>query len=883
MTSKHKHQPPHWANRFLRWYCPNVLLEEIEGDLIENFYRQLKEKGISAAKIHYILEVIRFCNPVTFRKAKKLNFYPHFTINTTAMLQSFFISSIRNLKKNKTYTVINVSGLSLGIASCIVIFVIARYETSFDDYHSKADRIYRVNLNQKHPDGRHFNGFNFSPLAAAIREEVTGLEAVTGVHCLWRYQINKENDVYEDKYAFFADQEYFDVFDVKWIAGNQAQALTAPNTVVVTDVFAKKFLGGMDKALGNTFLLENKITLTVTGIVAAPPTNTDHPYSILISFPTLADFLPESIDNWKTVTAGATYVVFNEDTQPDRIYAQFDKIIAKYLGKDFARDTQFFLMALNDNHDRNGEYNNFTYDFPVPLMIILAIVASMIALIACINFVNLATAQSLNRAKEVGIRKTLGSNRFQLILQHMSEAFLITLMAVITGLALAKVGMLKLNAHFDGDFLQFNFLQEPSILLFIAGILLFITLLAGFYPAFILSGYRPVWALKSQKNAGRSKGLSLRRGLVLMQFIGAQILILVTIIMINQINHFKERPMGFDSEAIVLLPYLMANEKAENKDLQNTKFGHELQRVSGILSYTFAYDTPIGGDRVEFYGQGGEDNKHRGTINYGDASYLQTFNMELMSGRNFSPDELQISPEVLVNQTLVKTLGIESPEAAIGAIYMVNGHELRIRGVIKDFYTQPMRSKIDPFTLQYKSEKFAGTAISIATDHVPETLAGIEKAWKSVFPDYLCKYTFMDELLNRRYGFLNTMFTFLSMGALLAIFIGCLGLYGLVSFMAIQRTKEIGIRKVLGASVSGILKIFTRESLVLILISFVIAAPMARLAGIALLMELPERVTPGVGIFVLTLAATLCIAGVTVGYRSFRAASQSPVDSLRSE
>ena len=878
MTSEHKHRPPNWATKFLHWYCPDVLLEEIEGDLYENFYRSLKDKGISAAQLRYIIDVIRFCNPVTFRRAKKQNSQHHYAINITAMFRSFFISAIRNLKKNKVYAAINASGLALGIACCMVIFVMVRYESSFDDYHSKADRIYRVNLNQKTPDGRRMDGCNYTPLAEAIRGEVTGLEAVTGVFCLRFYQINKEDGIYKNKYAFFADQDYFDVFDVKWIAGDQEVALSRPNTVVVTDAFAEKFLGGIDKALGNTFLLDNKLNLTVTGIVHAPPTNTDHPYSILISFPSLDEFLPEGIDNWKFFRTGATYVVFNKDTQKEQVYPQFDEIINKYLEKDLARNTQFFLMPLKDNHDRNYDYNNFTYDFPVPVMVILSIIAGMITFIACINFVNLATAQSLTRAREVGIRKTLGSGRFQLMSQYMSEAFVITLLALIAGMGLAKLAMSQLNLQYGGSYLQFNLLGEPSTLIFIAGITMLITFLAGFYPAFVLSGYRPVWALKSQGNSGKSKGLSLRRALVLLQFVGAQILILVTIIMIHQINHFKERPLTYNPQAVVLLPDLFGNEMN-----RYTKLSQELQKIPGVINHTFASRLPTRGEYVEFYGEEGEINKHVGFMIYGDTAYLGTFNMKLIAGQNFPQNQLHASSKVIVNQTLVKVLGIESPGAAIGTIYTLNDQEVQILGVIEDFYTRPLSSKIDPVMLQYNPEKIVSVAINITTNRVFETMDGIEKAWKSAFPDNLYGYEFADDILNQHFNLFNTTFTVLGIAAFLAIFIGCLGLYGLVSFMAVQRTKEIGIRKVMGASVSNILKMFTKESFVLILIAFAIAAPLAHLVGIALLMELPERVNPGIGIFLMTLIISLLIAGMTVGYRSFSAAIQSPVNSLRHE
>jgi ABC-type antimicrobial peptide transport system permease subunit len=788
------------------------------------------------------------------------------------MLKSYLISAIRNLKRNRLYSAINVLGLALGISCCMVIFVIVKYETSFDDYHGKADRIYRVNLNQQTAQGRRLDGCNYSPLAEAIRSDVTGLEEVTGVYCLQVYQFSKDDNLFENKYAFFADQNYFNVFDVKWIAGNQKQALSFPNSVVVTDTFAETFLGGAN-ALGSTFTLENKLTLTVTGIVQAPPTNTDHPYSILISYSSLANYIPETVDNWMTIGAGATYIVFDKNTRQDQIYPQLDKIIQKHLDRDVAKNTEFFLMPLDDNHDRNYDYSSFNYDFPVPVMVILSIIAGMIAFIACVNFVNLATAQSLKRAKEVGLRKTMGSSRVHLIVQYMSEAFVITLCAMMAGLVIARIGMIQLNELYGGNYLQFDLLGSPSTILFITGITVVISILAGFYPAFILSGYKPVLALKSQTYSGKRKGLSIRRGLVICQFAGAQILILVTIIMINQINFFKDRSYSFNPETIVIIPALRGN---ENK--QHEKLNRELTKVEGVITHSFGN---VGNETSEFYND--EENRHSGIVSYIDTSYVHVFNVELLTGKNFSSEVIQSSSEVLINESLMKTLGIENPEQAIGSIYTLNNQQVTIRGVLKDSYTQPLSTKVDPISFQYLPKKFTGLAINISTDNIPETLAGIEKAWKDVYPNYLCKYQFMDDSLSREYGFYNIIFSFLGTASFLAIFIGCLGLYGLVSFMAIQRTKEIGIRKVFGATVANIIMMFTKESSILIIVAFVVATPLAHFVGIAMLMEFPERVKPGVGIFIMTLLGSLLIALLTVTYRSFRAAIQNPGESLRVE
>ncbi len=789
------------------------------------------------------------------------------------MIKSYFITAIRNLRKNRLYTFINVLGLSLGVACCMVIFVIVKYETSFDDYHSKANRIYRVNLDQKKPQGRELHSCNYSPLTEAIRNEVTGLEAATGVYFLQRYQLSKDKDLFEERFAFFADEHYADVFDVAWIAGNPREALKDPGMVVVTESFARKFLSGVDNALGKTFILENKLLLTVSGVVKTPPTNTDHPYSILISYASLEDFIPGLSDDWSNIRSGATYVVFNEKTSKDQIYVQLNNIIRKHLQDDLAKNTAVFLMPLNDNHDRNGDYASFIYDFPLPLMIILSIMAGMISFIACINFVNLATAQSLRRAKEVGLRKTMGSNRLQLVFQYLSEAFIVTLLAVIVGLILAKIGIMELNSRFNGDPLQFNFFEEPSIMLFILGITIVISILAGFYPALVLSGYRPVLALRSQTYTGKSGGISLRRILVISQFAGAQILILVTLIVTNQVNYFRDRPTDYDPQTMIMISALRGNEAG-----QHDTFRKAMERVPGMINCTFGF---TGGETAGFYVA--EDQKDFAQINYVDTSYFATFQMKLLAGKNFGIDQLNTSNEVIVNEALMEKLGMKSPVSAIGTIFTLADHEVMIRGVVKNTYTQPLTNKVDPVVIEYRPEKFKGVVMNISTDDLSETLAGIENAWKSTYPDYLLKYEFMDDMLSREFGFFNGIFAFFGIASFLAIFIGCLGLYGLISFMAILRTKEIGIRKVLGATVSNIMLMFTRESAVLILLAFIIASPAAYYVGIAMLMELPERISPGLGIFFLTFFGSLLIALITVAHRSFSAATQNPVTSLKYE
>ncbi|MEM6841147.1 MAG: ABC transporter permease [Bacteroidota bacterium] len=793
------------------------------------------------------------------------------------MIRNFFITALRNLNRDKVYTLINIAGLTLGIACCITIFVLVRFETSFDDFHAKADRIYRVNFNQQTANGRQLSGYNYYPLGEAIRSEVSGLDAVTSMHHNWSFQFTVGENIYEGEHIFFVDTAYFSVFDGEWLLGNPETAFREPNTAVVTDQFAEKYLGGVEGAMDSTFIFDQTLTLKVNGVLKAPPHNTDMPYSILISYPTLPAYVPQSTDNWKSVGGGSTFIALQEGSDPAQILAQIDKVKQKYLSEEDAQRTSFVLMALDDNHDRNYDYNSFTYDFPLPVMIILSVVAGMIAFIACINFINLATAQSLNRAREVGVRKTLGSSRTQLIMQYTSEALVITLIAVALGLALARIPMQIINAQAGYTYLNFDFFQSPSMVLFLAGITLLITLLAGFYPAFVLSGFKPVKALQGKIGSGKPQRLNLRRGLVIAQFVGAQVLILVTIIVMNQINHFRERPIGFDTEAIVftVLP-------DTTQDVAT--FKQQLTRNPNVQDMTFGWGGPLlNARRIRFYGEDGEEYQQSGVIHYGDEQYISMFERTLLAGTNFLADRANPINEVIVNQALIKALEIDNPDEAIGEIFTLGESEVTIRGVMNDTYTSAFSSTVDPVVLQYDPNRFAGVAIKIAPTQVAETLQFIKTTWKETYPDHLIDIRFLDEALDEQYGFFDMMLNVMELAAFLAIFIGCIGLYGLISFMTIRRTKEVGIRKVLGASVSTIILMFTKESLLLVALAFVLAAPAGYFLGQAFLMELPERIPPGVELFVATLLASLALALLTIYYRSSRAATTNPADSLRYE
>ena len=873
MKGEDQSRPPRLANWLLTTICKEELLEAIQGDLFE-FYQLRLESGVSRfrADVMFFLGVLSALRPAIIQKRKSSN------TNLQIMLSIFFKIALRTLRKNLAYTLINVAGLALGIACCLIIFVMVRFETSFDDYHCKSDRIYRVNLKDESPNaGRRLNGCNFTPLAAEVRNEVSGIEATTGVCCVKGYSFKVDQQVYEQAFAFFVDPSYFDVFDVEWLVGEPGTALSSLHTAVITDDFAQQYFGGVSQALGRSFQFANKLSLTVSGVVQKPPKNTDHPFSLLISFASLPDFYPEA-DHWEHISQGATYIVLHPEAEKAQIYPQLEAIAAKHLAPQRASEIGFFLMPLKDNHDRNGDFNSFNYDFPLPVLMLLSTIAGMIAFIACINFINLSTAQSFHRSREVGVRKTLGSTRTQLIVQYLTETLVITLIASGLGLALAKAGMVFLNTHYTGTELAFDFLTQPSIFVFLVGLLLTITVLAGFYPAFVLSRFTPTWALKANRKTGKARGLSLRRLLVVAQFLGAQVLILVMLIILNQINTFKSRDLGFDPEAIVQVNLPFGTEEGAYQ-----KISRQISQIPGVRQHTLSTSHLTGGEGMVFHAEADELQINPGRIIYADEQYLATYDIALTAGRNLAENFDSQTHEVLVNETLIEKLGIGNPEAAIGSFFVLNDQRLTIRGVMEDFYTHPMSNRIDPVALKYDQEKPLALNLKIDTDQIPATLSKVEAVWRRIYPDHFFKYRFMDDAIERQYGFFTTISTFLGTASFLAIFIGCLGLYGLVSFMAVQRNKEIGIRKVFGATIANIMSLFAKESVLLILLAFLMAAPVAYFGGRLLLSELPDQTDPGYGVFALTLVMSLIIGCSSVGFQVFKASSANPSVCLKDE
>jgi len=562
---------------------------------------------------------------------------------------------------------------------------------------------------------------------------------------------------------------------------------------------------------------------------------------------------------------------------------QFDADLAsfrkKHVPADYATKRGFILQPLSDIHfdKRFGNFNGRT--FSKELITALSLIGLFLIVIACINFINLATAQAINRAKEVGVRKVLGGKKKQLIAQFLSETFIITLSAVAIAIVISFAALPFLNQLLETTVtMHFNMVM----LLFLAAVLVLVTLLSGLYPAVILSGFNPITALKARFASKSSGGISLRRALVVLQFTVAQVLIISTLIVVSQMDYFKNAPMGFDKDAIVSVG--VPNDSVSQSKIDALKT--QLLQLSGIKNVSFGTfsisDNSHWGSDFNF------DNSSKATdfsadLKWADADVFKTYNLQIIAGVPYRPSDTV--REFVVNETLVKKLGIRNPQDIIGKKIDFWGGQLKARvvGVVKDFNSASLAKPMVPVVMAPWKEVYQTMAVKLQPQNAKQTLAAIEKLWNTTYPEYVYQFQFLDDKIAGFYKQEDQLSQLYKIFAGIAVFISCLGLYGLVSFMAVQRTKEVGIRKVLGASAGSIVYLFSKEFTLLITIAFLIAAPVAYFFMHEWLNGFSFRISIGFDIFLITIAASVAIAWLTVGYRALRAAMANPVKSLRTE
>lgn len=813
------------------------------------------------------------------------------------MLRNYFKTAFRHLARNKAFSFINILGLSIGICASLVIFLIVQYDYSFDKFHKDGERIYRVVTIFGFSGEEYKNPGVAYPMPNTIRKEATGIE-LTVPFSLWpenqKIEIPATNAKFKkNNKTIFTDESYFKLIPYQWIAGNSAISLKEPNQLVLSDKMAELYFPKLSTSeiIGKEIVFDDTVRTTVTGIVKNLEANTDFNFNTFISRATLekTSLQPRYWAEWNNTTdASQVFVKLSPGTTTASVEKQFAVFLKKYTEKNSAENNKqvCWLQPLGDLHF-NADYGNFEQRTAhKPTLYGLLAVAVFLLLLGCINFINLTTAQASQRAKEIGIRKTMGSSKKQLIWQFLGETFIITLIATVLSVVFTPV-LLKIFGDFIPPELHFSITEQPLLILFLIGLVITVSLLSGFYPAWVLSAFRPVNVLKNQGNTnpGKSRKAWVRKSLTVSQFVIAQVFILATLVVGQQIHYTLNKDLGFRKNAIV---HFMVDYHDTSK-VKRRILAEKLRTIPEVSMVGLSTGTPPSNNfwsSTITYKDGKKESTADVAMKFGDTNYLRQFGLQLVAGKNYvSSDTVS---QFLINETYARVLGFPDPQKALGRYLVWSDKNILITGVVKDFHQKSLHEVIKPLVIGNWGQIHREFSISLQ----PQTAdgnnwkAGIAKigaAWKQLYPDYDFEYAFLDESIAKYYKAEQDISRLLKWATGLAIFISCLGLLGLVMYTTNQRTKEIGVRKVLGATVSQIVSILSKDFLLLVMIAFLIAAPVAWWAMHKWLENFAYRTPINAWLFIGAGFLTIVVAMATISYQTFKAAAANPVKSLRTE
>ena len=797
------------------------------------------------------------------------------------MIRNYLKIALRNLARHKIYGLINVMGLAMSMACGIVIFTLVKYHLGFDNFHKDSDRIYRF-VTEQHRDVVSYAGSVPPPFGKAFRNDYALAEKVARVVTRHDALINiddgREPKKYKEKEGIaMAEPEFFDIFNFPFLQGDKKTALTEPYTAVLTEKLAKKYFGN-ENPIGKTFKLENKTIFKVTGVLKDIPVNTDQRSEIYASWATLKSMNEWFADDdaWGGIS---TELQCFARLRPNVSVAQIEKLLPAYVTKYRPKSKNVHVYKLQPLSQVHFD-SRFGGVMEKRNLWILSFIALFLIITACVNFINLATAQALRRSKEVGIRKVLGSLRGQLFRQFVAETAVITIIATIIAIGLAYLVLPFVNTSFKTQ-MTIHLLTDFQLMLFIPVLIIVVTLLAGSYPGLILSRFQPVTALKGKLSRQNVGGFNIRRALIVFQFTISLVLIIGMIVITQQMLYVKHADLGFNKDAIVMIPVGFDSSGTEEKTLRN-----ELANTTGVQNVSLCFAAPSSDDSWNTtirFDTRTEDELFRINLKAADENYIATFGLQLIAGKNIFPSDTV--NEFVVNETMVRKLQLKSPGDALGKKIFFQGGSLSapIVGVVKDFHDYSFHSDINPVCITSYSQNYNDYAVKINMNNIRTVLPALEKKWNSMHPGKIYEYKFLDDSIAEFYETEETMLKLVRAFSLIAILICCVGLYGLVSFMAAQKTKEIGIRKVLGSSVGEILWIFGKEFSILILTAFAVAAPVAWLLMNSWLRDFKYRIQIGALTFILAIGLTAIVAIITIGWQSLKAAFMNPVKSLRME
>lgn len=791
------------------------------------------------------------------------------------MIKNYFKIAWRNLMKNKVFSFINILGLTIGITVCMMIFLFIMNELSFDKFHKQEKNIYRVMRGYDVTKERvpYLSG----PYATALLNDFPG-EIKKAVRIRISHNlISFGNTSFNEKQVYLADADFFSLFSFRLLRGNASTVLKEPTSVVLTETTAKKYFGSIDNAMGQVVEMDKRLQLKVTGIAEDIPSNSHLDFDLVIP---LANYSKEPwFDAWRS-NNNFTYVLLDEHASKAQLEKRFPQFMDKYMGKEMARMGVHFDLALTPLSDIYFEpssgFDNVKHGEKTVVYIFLS-VAVLILLIACINFMNLSTIRAVERSKEVGLRKVMGALRNHLVWQFIGESILLTLIACVFSL-----GLVQLFMSFYNQLLGYTLTVSWNMLplyLFLIGVILVVGVLAGSYPAFFLSAFSPIESLKGKLRLGKG-GSIFRQALVVVQFSISVFLIIGTIIIMKQMNYVKNKQLGYDKEQTVIM-------RIDNKEFSDHRqaFKNELQGKSNVVSVSFMSGEPGGFFDFQTFEAEGQRDTWRSRSEFADFEFVKTLGLKIIAGRDFSSQyATDTTGAVLINHTAATSLGF-TPEQAIGK-WIKNtdsdSSRRKIVGVVEDFHFLSLRENMDALVISPRGYRNVAV-IKLRPGNIQSSVATIKNAYSKVVPAYPFEYSFLDQKFDELYKEDIRQQKILSVFSGLAIFIACLGLFGLSSFTAAKRTKEIGVRKVLGSSRQNIMMLLSKDLLKPVLIATLIAIPVGYYAMNNWLQNFAYRTPLHWWIFASGVAITFGIALITVSFKAVKAAVANPVKSLRTE
>jgi putative ABC transport system permease protein len=823
--------------------------------------------------------------------------WSHGKLNRNVMFRNYLKNAWRHIIRHKTYSAINVTGLALGICGCLVIYLVVSYEFSFDTFHPDKEQIYCIDVSitgnpQGHEQGDdHWNAVP-APMPDAMRNEMSGLEKVAAFH---HYnpgvkikQGEKVIKAFDGTQGIIAQPDYFDILPYTWLSGSKRTSLNKPMSVVLTESRAKTYFGDLqpDEMIGKTITYDDSLTVTVTGILQDWNKNSDFDFSDFISFSTInSSFLKNQIqlNNWNMLNHGSQELVkLPGNVSPSQIDAQLPSFIKKHLDPDPHTKLHMKLQPFTGIHF-HPEYGGEGRKANLSVLYILSAVAIFILFIAAVNFINLSTAQSVQRTKEIGIRKVLGSGKSAILLQFLTETFTLALLAVAIAIIVVRP-LLNLFAAYIPLGVKFDYSAYINWA-FLAGIAIFITLLAGLYPARLLSVFQPVSSLKGEINLKTGNKGYLRKSLIVFQFTISLIFITATLVIGKQISYMQTRDLGFKTSNIITLRSLWNDHTGKMKVLAES-----IKQIHGVDQVITEAFPPMGfahmGNGIQL--QGSNEKPMQASIHSGNENFVPFYNMKIVAGRNLLHSDS--AREYLINETAAKALGFNHPKKAIGRLLLFGGQSKAypIAGVVTDFFESSFHQQIMPVVIANDPKVQIGIALKLTPAEyqkgdIPKLVKSIANEWKKIYPNEAFDYAFLGDSISRLYESDQQTHWLMRTATLITIFISSMGLFGLAMFTTERRTKEISIRKVLGASVSNILTLLNKEVVILIAVSLLISSPIAWYFMHKWLQNFVYRTNMSLWVFILAGAGALLIALATISFRTIRSAMANPVKGLRNE